>query len=70
MFSHTNDAVHVFDLIGATGWRQIPARLIYAGAAVGLGLLVVRGYRRTFDRPSTPEPAGRSLVVPLVATGF
>jgi len=50
LFSRTNDVVKVFDLWCMTGWRQVPARLVYAGLAVGLGLAVVRGYERTFDR--------------------
>ncbi|HEY0194980.1 MAG TPA: M50 family metallopeptidase [Kofleriaceae bacterium] len=74
LFSHTNDAVQVFDLIGATGWGQLPARLVYAGAAVGLGLIVAHGYRRTFEHPAPPaasaDRAARALVLPLLATGF
>lgn len=71
LFSHTNDVVRVFDLIGATGWGQLPARLIYAGTAVGLGLVVVHGYRRTFERPSTTVAAtNRALVLPLLTTAF
>lgn len=66
LFSRTNDVVKVFDLWCLTGWRQIPARLVYAGAVVGLGLIVARGYERTFDRADT---AARVLV-PLVATAF
>lgn len=70
LFSRTNDVVRVFDLIGATGWGQLPARLVYAGAAVGLGFVVARGYRRTFERPSSTDPAGRSVVLPLLTTAF
>lgn len=74
LFSHTNDVVRVFDLIGATGWKQWPARLVYAGAAVGLGFVVAKGYRRTFERTSeragAMDPAGKAVVLPLMATAF
>jgi hypothetical protein len=66
LFAKTNDVVKVFDLWCMTGWRQLPARLVYAGAAVGLGLLVARGYERTFDRPL----ATTQVMLPLVATTF
>jgi hypothetical protein len=52
-----------------TGWRQVPARLVYAGMAVGLGLIVARGYERTFDRSSDP-PAATPLIVPLAIAAF
>jgi hypothetical protein len=73
LFSKTNDVVKVFDLWCMTGWRQVPARLVYAGMIVGLGLVVARGYERTFggneptfDRPAAASPA----MLPLVATTF
>jgi hypothetical protein len=66
LFSPTNDIVKVFDLWCLTGWRQLPARLVYAGAAIGLGLAVARGYQRTFDR----TPRGGEVVTPLIATAF
>jgi hypothetical protein len=65
LFARTNDVVKVFDLWCLTGWRQVPARLVYAGAIVGLGLVVARGYERTFDRP-----AGATPLLPLLATTF
>lgn len=65
LFSRTNDVVKVFDLWCLKGWRQVPARLIYAGMVVGLGLVVAHGYRRTFDR--APE---MTAVLPLLATSF
>jgi hypothetical protein len=72
LFSPTNDVVKVFDLWCMTGWRQVPARLVYAGLVVGLGLVVARGYERTFDRSSTASPAsGRApLIVPLTIATF
>ncbi|HEX4420609.1 MAG TPA: M50 family metallopeptidase [Kofleriaceae bacterium] len=73
LFSSTNDIVHVFDLWGMTGWSQLPARLIYAGAVVGLGLIVAHGYERTFDRSSgasSGATAAVPLVLPVIATAF
>jgi hypothetical protein len=71
LFAHTNDVVKVLDLWSLTGWRQLPARLVYAGAALGLGLLVARGYQRTFDRT---EPASGTavtqLILPMMTTTF
>jgi hypothetical protein len=66
LFSRTNDVVKIFDLWCIKGWRQIPARLVYAGIVVGLGALVARGYERTFDH----GPAERTAMVPLLATPF
>lgn len=66
LFSRTNDVVKVLDRWGMTGWRQIPARLVYAGMTVGLGVLVARGYQRTFDQ----APSEMVTVVPLLATRF
>jgi hypothetical protein len=57
LFSRTNDVVKVFDQWCMTGWRQLPARLVYAAAVVGLGLVVARGYERTFDRPADAAQA-------------
>jgi len=51
LFSNTNDVPKILNLWCMTGWRQVPARLVYAGAVVGLGLVVARGYQRTFDAP-------------------
>jgi Peptidase M50B-like len=48
-FNKHNDVVKVFDLWCMRGWKQIAPRLVYAGAAVGLGVLVAHGYQRTFS---------------------
>lgn len=69
LFSPTNDVSRAFALWCMTGWRQVPARLVYAGMAVGLGLIVARGYERTFDRSSDP-PAATPLIVPLAIAAF
>lgn len=66
LFAKTNDVVKVLDLWCMTGWKQLPARLVYAGAAAGLAVVVAHGYRRTFERDNAPT----ALVVPLVVTGF
>lgn len=72
LFAPTNDVVKARDLAGLTGWRELPARLAYAGMAVGLGLIVAHGYRRTFehsDRGSAAAPA-MPRIVPLAAVAF
>jgi hypothetical protein len=66
LFGKQNDVVKAFDLWCFRGWRQIPARLVYATAAVGLGLLVARGYERTFDRDDSTTPR----IAPLWASAF
>lgn len=68
LFHSGNDIVRMFQQWCLTGWRQVSARLVYAGAAAGLGYLVVRGYQRTFEAPA-PTTA-RALVVPLVTKLF
>jgi hypothetical protein len=69
LFSPTNDVTKVFGLWCMTGWRQVPARLVYAGLAVGLGVIVARGYQRTFERTLDPPPA-TPLIVPLALAAF
>ena len=70
LFSTTNDVVKVFDLWCMTGWRQLPARLVYAGAVVGLGLVVARGYERTFERSASAAAAAQPPMLPVIATTF
>ncbi len=68
LFGPGNDVVKAFNQWCMTGWKQLPARLVYAAANVGFGYLVYRGFRRTFD---DPEPATAApLVLPLVTTAF
>lgn len=67
VFSPHDDVVKAFDGWCLHGWRQVPARLVYAGAVVGLGLVVARGYERTFSRTSPASPA---LVLPVLRTVF
>lgn len=67
VFSHHDDVEKAFDNWCLHGWRQVPARLLYAGAVVGLGVIVARGYERTFSQPA---PAATALVVPVVSGAF
>jgi hypothetical protein len=69
LFSRTNDIVRAFEQWCITGWRQLPARLAYAGAVVGLGLIVAHGYERTFDRSSSTASTAQ-MVAPLFAARF
>lgn len=64
LFAKTNDVVKVLDLWCMTGWRQVPARLVYAAVVVGLGVVVAHGYQRTFEHEASPMP------LPLVTAVF
>jgi peptidase M50B-like protein len=66
LFSPHNDVTKVFDNWCMTGWRQIPARVVYAALDVGFAYVVYRGFKRTFDEPTSATP----LVVPLLSTAF
>ena len=65
-FRKSNDVVRVFDLWCMTGWKQVPARLVYGGMIAGLGYIVAKGYRRTFDDPGDTS----ARVLPLFARVF
>lgn len=65
-FSKHNDVVKVFNLWCMRGWKQIAPRIVYAGAAFGLGVLVAHGYQRTFS--ADDEPAAR--IAPLLTGTF
>jgi hypothetical protein len=65
-FRKTNDVVKAFDLWCFKGWRQVPARLVYAALIVGAGLVVARGYQRTFEDEGAQAPR----VLPLIAQPF
>ncbi len=67
-FSKHNDVTKTLNLWCMTGWRQIPARLVFGAAAVGLGFIVWRGYERTFDRTLGDEASAR--VVPILSSSF
>ncbi len=61
----SNDVSQIFRLWCITGWRQVPARLVYAAIDLGLGYVVFHGYERLFD---TRDP--RPMVVPLTTLTF
>ncbi len=50
LFAPQNDVSKIFTLWHLDGWKQVPARLLYAAMDVGLGYIVLRGYERLFDR--------------------
>ncbi len=71
-WSGSNDVDQFFRVLCVQGWRrEIPARIIYTAAAAGFGVVVYRGYERTFD---TPVPAARTartpFLLPVVQTAF
>ncbi len=66
LFSKHNDVVKVFDLWCMKGWKQIAPRLVYAGAAFGLGAIVAHGYRRTFDS----DDATSARILPVLTARF
>jgi hypothetical protein len=66
LFSRHNDVVKVFNQWCMKGWKQLPARLVYAGAVAGFGYVVARGYQKTF----ADEPVAAPLVMPLVNGSF
>ncbi|HEU0033636.1 MAG TPA: hypothetical protein VFQ53_23575 [Kofleriaceae bacterium] len=67
-FRKSNDVVKVFDQWCMHGWKQVPARLVYAGMIVGLGFVVARGYQRTFGEDTQSVATAR--VVPIVGGAF
>ena len=67
LFSRHNDVVKGLRQWCLTGWRQIPARLVYAGVITGLGAVVVRSLQRTF---ADDDPAATPRVVPLAGLAF
>ena len=73
LFSRKNDVAKMFNLWCMTGWKQVPARLVYAALIVGAGYVVWRGYDRTFfdrDETSARTAAERPVVMPVVTSLF
>ncbi|MGN6105555.1 MAG: hypothetical protein ACTHU0_10655 [Kofleriaceae bacterium] len=68
LFSDKNDVVKAENLWCMTGWKRLPARLVYAGAIVGLGFVVAHGFRRTFGEPDDPVATTRAL--PIFTAAF
>lgn len=67
VFSRHNDVVKALHLWCMKGWKQLPARLVYAGAVAGLGLVVARGFQRTFG---DDDPAATPRVIPIAGAAF
>lgn len=57
-FGKANDVVKILDLWCIRGWKQLPARLLYAGTIAALGVVIARGYQRTFDERSEATRGG------------
>jgi hypothetical protein len=73
LFSRKNDVQKMFNLWCMTGWRQVPARLVYAAAIVGFGYIVWRGYDRTFfdeETTTTRDTGAPPLVMPVLTSIF
>ena len=64
LFAPQNDVSKILHLWCMDGWRQLPARLVYAAMDVGLGYVVLRGYERLFDRNDPP------VIIPLTRVAF
>lgn len=70
LFSKHNDVVKAFHLWCMRGWKQIPARLVYAGAVAGLGFVAARAIQRTFKDEDPAAVATMAPVVPLASASF
>ena len=66
LFNKHNDVSKVFHQWCMYGWKQLPARLVYGGLAVGAGLIVAHAYVRTFDDPAVAA----ARIVPVLGTRF
>jgi hypothetical protein len=62
----TNDVPKVLDLWCMHGWKQLPARLVYAATIVAAGVAVAHGYQRTF----ADDDAASARIVPVLGTAF
>lgn len=70
-FREVNDVNRLFTLAGwKNEWQRLPARLLYAGVAAGLGYAVWKGYERVFtDGESDGESNGESPGPALLSIG-
>ncbi|HEY5946446.1 MAG TPA: M50 family metallopeptidase [Kofleriaceae bacterium] len=64
LFSKHNDVVKAFNGWCMTGWKQLPARLVYGVLVVASGYTVARGYQKTFGERETV------MTVPLLTGSF
>jgi hypothetical protein len=72
-FSHHSDVALALDTWCMHGWREVAARLVYAGVAAAWAVVVVREYTRTFDRSSSATSALASApaaIVPIIHAAF
>lgn len=69
LFSKHNDVVKAFNLWCMRGWKQVPARLVYAAASAGFGYVLLRAYQQTFfeERLSTTSTP---VVFPIISSRF
>jgi hypothetical protein len=70
VFHGGNDVVKTFRMWGLTGWRQVPARLVYAATIAGLGVILAKGYQRTFRTFQDDVPAPSPRLVPIASFVF
>jgi hypothetical protein len=70
LFHSGNDVVKTFKLWGLTGWKQVPARIVYAASIVGLGVILAKGYQRTFRTFQDEPPAPTPRFVPIASFVF
>ena len=76
LFHKHNDVVKIFNMWCMTGWKQVPARLVYAATIVGFGYVVWRGYEKTFfdDDPMAMPRLGRApetrALLPILSATF
>jgi hypothetical protein len=68
LFSPHNDVSQLFDVLCFHGWREVPARLVYAGAAVALGIVVAHGYERTFA--ASTATTATPMFLPVLGARF
>lgn len=66
LFSPHNDVVKAFRLWCMTGWKQLPARLVYAALVAGSGYVVARGYQKTFGERANAT----AMSIPLLTARF
>lgn len=66
LLSPTNDVSLALANACLGGWRQLPVRLLYAAADVGLAFVVWHGYERTFDR----APTSTAMMLPILSARF
>jgi hypothetical protein len=74
LFSRHNDVVKALHLWCMRGWKQVPARLVYAGISAGFAYVVARGYERTFGgreiEMTTARDGAGALALPIFSARF